>query len=142
MSSFLTMIRETHPSKVMLLYRLLAGVPLTLFGVIHLLNPAPLRDILVVSEFPMVEVNVYLAPTLEVIAGLSMLVGFYVRIGGILGVAIMIPAIIATAKLQEMADAPHVPSILIPIVILLACLLLIWRGAGDWSVDWSQTSRM
>ena len=137
-------IRKTSKQKRLFILRALAGLPLLLFGVLHLIDPEPFRQILLASAIPFVELNLIVAPLAEVLAGALLLSGYLSRIGGVLGSATMAAAIYSTlviAKLTtthlpaDLASVPEVPPVVLPALVLLASLFVVWRGAGAWSLD-------
>lgn len=118
--------------------RLAAGLPLLVLGAKHFIDPEHFRKILEVSGFPgPVDASLIDAPAAEVIAGVLLLLGLFARVGGLLGIATMLPAILATVKLMnlDIPDKPFVPPLPLPIVVLLCSAYVLWRGAGAWSVD-------
>lgn len=134
---------KTNNNKLLIIPRLLAGLPLLGFGVMHFIDPGHMRDILIASGIPMVELNVYAAPAAELLAGVLMLLGCCARVGGILGVGTMLPAIYSTVVLSKMTvdtlpggltEVPSVPPLPLPIVVLVCSLIVIALGAGAWSL--------
>ena len=130
--------------KHLLVFRLIAGLPLLAFGLLHLINPASFREILVASALPAVEFNLIAAPLAEVAAGILLLSGLYARVGGLLGMATMVVAIYATVVLAGLDPAqlpagvqavPEVPPVPIPAAVLLASVYVAWRGSGAWSLQ-------
>ena len=87
MIRFMRLVRQTTPRKIILLPRLLAGVPLVVFSAMHFMNPQHFRAILTAGGVPMAEVNVWAASSAEMLGGLLLLTGFFARVGGLLGVA-------------------------------------------------------
>lgn len=149
MNSFIQSLRWTNHKPFQLLPRILAGGPLLGLGLLHFVRPDNFRNILIASEVPMVELNMIAAPAAEVVAGVLLLLGFYARIGGLLGVATMVPAIYATGLVQKLDPAtlpgglkeiPFVPPIALPAIVLLSSLVILWFGAGKPSMDRSATA--
>ena len=128
-------LQQTTPRKIMLLPRLLAGVPLVFFGISHFMNPQHFRDILTAGGVPMVEVNVWAAASALVLGGVLLLTGFFARVGGLLGVVTMVPAIVVTVRLASVPDPPFVPPLPVPIVVLVASAVVLVLGGGAWSAD-------
>jgi uncharacterized membrane protein YphA (DoxX/SURF4 family) len=128
-------LRQTTPRKIILLPRLLAGVPLVAFSTMHFMNPQHFREILTASGVPMVDVNVWVASSAEMLGGLLLLSGFYARVGGALGVGTMVPAILTTVRLASIPNAPKVPPLPLPIIVLLASAVVVVLGGGAWSGD-------
>jgi uncharacterized membrane protein YphA (DoxX/SURF4 family) len=128
-------LQQTTPRKIILLPRLLAGVPLVVFSAMHLMNPQHFRAILTASGVPMVEVNVWAASSAEMLGGVLILTGFFARIGGLLGVGTMVPAILTTVRLASLPDSPMVPPLPLPIMVLVASAVVLVLGGGAWSGD-------
>ena len=128
-------LQQTTPRKIMLLPRLLAGVPMVFFGANHFMNPQHFRDILTAGGVPMVEVNVWAAASALVLGGVLLLTGFFARLGGLLGVVTMVPAIVVTVRLASVPDPPFVPPLPVPIVVVLAAAVVLLLGGGAWSAD-------
>ena len=128
-------LQQTTPRKIMLLPRLLAGVPMVFFGANHFMNPQHFRDILTASGVPMVDVNVWAASSAEMLGGILLLTGFFARVGGILGIGTMAPAILATVRMAGLPDAPKVPPLPLPIVVVVASAVVLVLGGGAWSAD-------
>ena len=135
MIRFMRLVRQTTPRKIILLPRLLAGVPLVVFSAMHFMNPQHFRAILTAGGVPMAEVNVWAASSAEMLGGLLLLTGFFARVGGLLGVATMVPAILTTVRLAGLPDAPMVPPLPLPILVLLASAVVLVLGGGAWSAD-------
>ena len=135
MIRFMRLVRQTTPRKIILLPRALAGVPLVVFSAMHFMNPQHFRAILTAGGVPMAEVNVWAASSAEMLGGLLLLTGFFARVGGLLGVATMVPAILTTVRLASLPDAPMVPPLPLPILVLLASAVVLVLGGGAWSAD-------
>jgi uncharacterized membrane protein YphA (DoxX/SURF4 family) len=132
-------IRHTTPRKIILLPRLLAGVPLVVFSAMHFMNQEHFRDILSAADMPMVDLSVWAASSAEMLGGMLLLSGFYARVGGILGIATMVPAILTTVRLAGLPDAPMVPPLPLPIMVLVASTVVLVLGGGAWSADARQS---
>ncbi len=135
MIRFIRLVRQTRPRKIILLPRLLAGVPLVVFSAMHFMNPQHLRAILTAGAVPMVEVNVWATSSAEMLGGLLLLTGFFARVGGLFGVGTMVPAILTTVRLVSLPDAPMVPPLPLPIMVLVASTVVLVLGGGAWSGD-------
>jgi uncharacterized membrane protein YphA (DoxX/SURF4 family) len=119
----------------MLLPRLLAGVPMVFFGTNHFMKPQHFREILTSGGVPLVEVNVWAAASALVLGGVLLLTGFFARVGGLLGVVTMVPAIVVTIRLTSVPQPPFVPPLPVPIVVLLASTVVLVLGGGGLSAD-------
>lgn len=135
---------RTSDAKFLFVLRLVAALPLLFFGVLHFIKPTAFAEILIASGVPFVESNKFAAPALEVLAGLLLIAGFFTRLGGVLAVFTMGPAIYGTFAIHALtpdhlppglAKIPQVPPLVVPIVILLIGLLLAILGGGGYSVD-------
>ncbi len=135
MMRFLQRLQRTTPRKIILLPRLLAGVPLVVFSAMHLTNPQHFRDILTAAAMPMVDVNVWAASSAEMLGGLLLLTGFFARVGGLLGVGTMVPAILTTVRLASVPAAPMIPPLPLPIMVLVASAVVLMLGGGAWRGD-------
>lgn len=124
--------------KHLIVPRLIAGLPLLILGAKHFIDPEHFRKVLEVSGLPgPIDVMVIAAPAAEVLAGVLLLLGLFARVGGLLGIATMAPAILSTVKIMNLdaADKPFVPPLPLPIVVLLCAAYVLVRGAGAWSID-------
>jgi uncharacterized membrane protein YphA (DoxX/SURF4 family) len=139
MIRFMRPLRQTTPRKIVLLPRLLAGVPLVVFSAIHFMNPQHFRDILTAGGVPMVDVNVWAASSAEMLGGVLLLTGFFARVGALLGVSTMVPAILTTVRLASLPDGPMVPPLPLPIMVLVASTIVLVLGGGAWSGDARQS---
>jgi uncharacterized membrane protein YphA (DoxX/SURF4 family) len=128
-------LQQTTPRKIILLPRLVAGVPLVVFSAMHFMNPQHLRAILTAAGVPMVEVNIWAASSAEMLGGVLLLTGFFARVGGLLGVGTMVPAILTTVRLASLPDAPTVPPLPVPIMVLVASAIVMVLGGGAWGGD-------
>jgi uncharacterized membrane protein YphA (DoxX/SURF4 family) len=135
MIPFMHRLQQTTPRRIILLPRLLAGVPLVVFSAMHFMNPQHFRDILIAAGMPLVDVSVWAASSAEMLAGVLLLTGFLARIGGMLGVGTMVPAILTTVRLASVPDAPMVPPLPLPIMVLVASTVVLVVGGGAWSGD-------
>src|SRR5262249_2272706 len=111
MTRFTQRLQQTTPRKILLLPRLLAGVPLVVFSSRHFLTALRLRDTLSAAGGLRVEGNVLAASSAGMLGGVLLLTGFFARIGGLLGVGTMVPAILTTVRLASLPDAPTVPPV-------------------------------
>jgi uncharacterized membrane protein YphA (DoxX/SURF4 family) len=132
-------LRQTTPDKWLIIPRLIAALPLAGFGSFHLTGMTPLMQILEGSGIPLPQVNYFLAPFFMVVAGLSMGLGYYARTGAVIGSFAMLVA--AYSKLViEQWPGPMEPPLALPLVVLAACLVILVKGAGNWSLDRKATA--
>jgi len=120
-----------YRAKHVLFVRVAAAVPLIAIGSMHLTGQAPLRPILEGAGIPFVGFNAEIAPIVEIVAGVSLLLGAFVQLGTVLATVAMLAAFYAHLNF-DWADEPPVA---LPLLVLAAALYVLWRGAGAFSVD-------
>jgi uncharacterized membrane protein YphA (DoxX/SURF4 family) len=135
MIRFTQRLQQTTPRKIVLLPRLLAGIPLVALSAMHFMKPQHFRDILTAARVPMVEAAVWAGSSAEMLGGVLLLTGFFARVGGMLGVGTMVAAILTTVRLASLPDAPTVPPLPLPIMVLVASAVVVVLGGGAWSGD-------
>ena len=130
----LSILRKTSPAKWIMAPRLIAALPLVVFGSFHLTGRSPLLEILRRADIPFPEVNLYLAPIFMVVSGLSMGIGFYARIGALIGSGAMVVATYSKLVIEEWPGPMEIP-LLLPLVVLAGCMVVLVKGPGAWSSD-------
>ena len=130
----LSTLRKTTPAKWILAPRLIAALPLFVFGSFHLTGMSPLLEILKRAGIPFPEINFYLAPVFMVVAGLSLGIGYYARIGALIGSFAMIVATYSKFVIEEWPGPMEIP-LALPLVVLAGCLVVLTKGPGAWSAD-------
>jgi uncharacterized membrane protein YphA (DoxX/SURF4 family) len=135
----LSILRKTSPAKWLLAPRLIAALPLLVFGSFHLTGMSPLLEILRRAGIPFPEINFYLAPIFMVLSGLSMGIGFYARIGALIGALAMVVATYSKLVIEEWPGPMEIP-LLLPLVVLAGCMVVLVKGPGAWSSDWKAST--
>ena len=130
----LSILRKTTPAKWILAPRLIAALPLFVFGSFHLTGMSPLLEILRRAGIPFPEINFSLAPIFMVVSGLSMGLGFYARIGALIGAGAMLVATYSKFVIEEWPGPMEIP-LALPLVVLAGCLVVLIKGPGAWSAD-------
>jgi len=131
-------LRATEPYRHLLLPRVIAGVPLLVSGLTHVLVPeAPLRPLVEAAGFPLAAVVSPIAVAVKIVAGVSLLLGLWARIAGLVAVPIMLGAIYSHLVIDVWPNAPEMqePPMVAPVAVLVAAGYVAWRGAGRWSLD-------
>jgi len=118
------MLRKTSPAKWILAPRLIAALPLLVFGSFHLTGMSPLLEILRRAGIPFLEINFYLAPIFMVLSGLAMGIGFYARIEALIGAFAMVVATYSKLVIEEWPGPMEIP-LLLPLVVLTGCLIVL-----------------
>jgi len=128
------LLRQTSFEKWLMVPRLMVALPLAGFGSFHLTGMTPLMQILEEAGIPFPQVNYFLAPVLMVMAGLSVGLGFYARAGAAVGLMAMLVATYSKLVIDQW-PGPMEPPLALPLVVLAACLVILVKGAGNWSLD-------
>jgi putative oxidoreductase len=130
-------LRRTPPYRRMLLPRIIAGVPLFGIGLAHVFIPeAAMRPMVEAAGFPFPAVVAPVGVAVQIVAGFSLLAGWWARIGAFLGVLSMLGAIYAHIVIDVWpGEGATGPPDALPITVLAGCLYVLWRGAGRWSLD-------
>ena len=114
-------LRQTSPAKHLTAIRVLSALPLILIGVQHVIGTAPILPILEGARIPQPVFFSYLVPPLEVLAGLSLLIGLYARLGALITLPTMGVAVYAHV-VHDWADEP---TIILPIAVFLGVLQIL-----------------
>lgn len=135
-------LRATGPYRHLLLARIVAGVPLLGIGLAHVFAAeAPMRPLVEAAGFPLAAVVSPVAVAIEIVAGLSLLLGLWARVGGILAVPVMLGAVYAHLVIDVWPNGPeNEPPLALPIAVMVAAAYVVWRGAGRWSLDYPRSS--
>jgi uncharacterized membrane protein YphA (DoxX/SURF4 family) len=124
--------------------RLIAGVPLALFGLLHLVGADPVEPVAAAAGLPMPGLVGVAAPAVEFIGGLMLVFGWITRVGGVLGAVVMVGAIVVhfiipNDRWPQPASGTLGPEPLLPFLLAWAvlgcCIIAVIRGGGRWSVD-------
>jgi putative oxidoreductase len=135
-SSMLGALRATSPSLLPVVPRLIAGVPLTLIGFAHIFVPeAAMRPIIEALGLPFAALLAPLSVAAEIVAGLSILLGAWARVGALIAIPTMAVAFYSHLAIEEWPNPDNEPPFLLPVVILVAAAVVLWLGAGRWSLD-------
>lgn len=118
-------------NKVLLIARIVAGLPLLAIGVMHITGSAPMGPILEGANMPNAEITAQVAPIVEILAGLLLISGLLARPAALLAIASMGGALATHLRFDhtqfEWADEP--PMVL-PIIVLGLSLLILAKGPG------------
>jgi uncharacterized membrane protein YphA (DoxX/SURF4 family) len=128
-------IQGTTDWGVLLLLRVVVSLPLLFFGILHLVSPDVLREILVTAGMPLVYLHSVLVPLVEILAGVLLLAGFLTRLGGVLAFGVMVPAILVTLQVADSRERLAVPTLALPVTLAVASFFLALLGGGSGSID-------
>ena len=127
-------LRKTGETRWVLVPRLIAALPLTVFGAFHLTGMTPLMEIMERAGIPFAGVNYILAPAVMVVSGMSLGFGYFARVGAVVATITMLVATYSKIVIEEW-PGPMEPPLALPIMVLLACPAVLVFGAGAWSAD-------
>lgn len=130
---------------ILLVLRFVAGVPLLGLGLKHLidlyrgdphfLNIVEAANLIPGWAEPYTHVILYFVGMMEAFGGIMMIGGVMAHLGGLFGLAAMVPAVYATLELSKMENAPFVPPLPVPLVIAVCSGLVALLGSGAWGID-------
>jgi len=139
-------VRQTSDSKPLLFARVAAGLPLLFYGGLHLIQPTGYLALLHATGILPEEVMIVVIPLMEMVAGILVLVGVWARVGALLAVLVMIPAL-HTSLMLPAGGSPGVdstviaqaPPLWVPLMVLACALAVLVKGAGAFSADFRRT---
>lgn len=130
--------------------RLINGLAFLFLGIFHFLHPEDFKNILRVSNLPLLEFNVIFFPLVEVLIGTLLLIGLFTRTASIMGcIATAIglytnyciihfnPHLFSSGSIQ----VPYSLPAYILIILFIFCVYLLIMGAGAWSIDYHSRYR-
>lgn len=130
-------IRATGPHRHTLLPRVVAGLPLLGIGLAHVFAPeTPMRPLVEAAGIPFAAVVSPVAVAIEIVAGLSLLLGWWARVGGLLAIPTMLGAAYAHLVIDVWPNGPeNEPPLALPVAVMVCAGYVLWRGPGRWSLD-------
>jgi putative oxidoreductase len=130
-------LRATAPRRHLVLVRAVAGVPLLGIGLAHLLvADAPMRPLVEAAGFPLPALVSPLGVAAEIVAGVSLLLGLWARVGAALAIPTMLGALYAHLVIDVWPNGvENEPPLALPVIVMLACAHVLWLGAGRFSLD-------
>ena len=132
-------LRSTSNDRLAGGIRGLLGVLFFMTGAMKLLVPV-LADAwsgqLLAANLPFYTVTRWTVPFLEIVLGVTLLLGAYSRLVVVVVMGIMFVATYVHIVVDDPALFPLQPSEpIIPVIVVLLSLYILWRGAGAWSLD-------
>ncbi len=95
---------------------------------------------LLASGLPFYELSRWSVPFVEIIVGVVLGVGLFVRPAVVAVIGIMTVATYVHVVVDDPSLFPLQPSEpIIPLTVIAMCLYLLWRGGGSWSRDLTAT---
>ncbi len=124
-------IRKTSPAIHLAVIRAASSIPLLFIGTLHLIGQAPMLPILEGANIPFAPFFAIAVPVLEVVAGASLLAGYFSRVGALIALVIMVVAL----YVHMMHDWADEPTLVLPIAVFAGVVQILWGGAGVFSSD-------
>lgn len=119
--------------------RVLLGVLFFMTGTMKVLVPV-LADAwsgqILAANLPFYTVTRWTVPFLEIVLGVTLLLGAYSRLVVVVVMGIMFVATYVHIVVDDPVLFPLQPSEpIIPVIVVLLSFYILWRGAGAWSLD-------
>ena len=137
-------VRDTRSDKLAGVVRLLLGVLFVMTGAMKLVVPM-LADAwsgqLLAANLPFYTLTRWTVPFVEIAVGSMLLAGMFARPASFAVIGMMIVATYTHLVVNDPTLFPLQPSEpVIPIVVIVMSALILWRGAGAWSLDLEVTA--
>ncbi len=136
-------VRKTTDNKFLGVIRIILGVMFVMTGFMKLFIPM-FTEVwlgqLTQAGIPFVTLTFFVVPVIEIILGLLLVKGFYIRLFIFIIFPIMFVAIYVHFAVDNPALFPlHPKAPIIPFLVLIMAGLLLRGGGGKWSADlrWS-----
>ena len=132
-------VRDTRYDPFVGVVRVVLGVLFVMTGVMKLVVPM-LADAwsgqLLAANLPFYTLTRWTVPFVEMALGSLLLVGLYARLASLPVIGVMMVAIYTHLVVDDPTLFPLQPSEpIIPIAVLVMSALILWKGAGAWSLD-------
>ena len=136
-------IQKTANDKLAGSIRLILSVLFVMTGTMKLVVPMLAEawsGQLLASGLPFYELSRWSVPFVEIIVGVVLGVGLFVRLAVVAVIGIMTVATYVHVVVDDPSLFPLQPSEpIIPLTVIAMCLYLVWRGGGAWSRDLTAT---
>jgi uncharacterized membrane protein YphA (DoxX/SURF4 family) len=136
-------LRQTRADTLTGVIRLILGVLFVMTGLMKLLVPQLAEawsGQLLAADLPFYMLTRWTVPFVEVGVGIVLLAGLFVRLAGVLVVAMMAVAVYVHVVVDDPGLFPLQPTEpIIPLAVITLAAYVIWRGAGAWSLDLKAT---
>ncbi len=132
-------VRQTDSERPTGIIRILLGALLIMTGVMKLAVPmlaTAWAGQLIAANLPFRTVTLWTVPFVEIALGGMLLAGFFARPSGFAVIGIMIVATYTHLVVDNPSLFPLQPSEpVVPMVVITMSILILFRGAGAWSLD-------
>jgi uncharacterized membrane protein YphA (DoxX/SURF4 family) len=140
----LTKLRNTTNDRIAGVLRILLGLVLFMAGILKVLVPhlgEAFAGQLMAANIPFAGFSLYAFPVVEMVLGITLLFGLHTRLSAAIAAVSMVVAAYVHVVVEDPSLFPLQPVEPIGPLMLLAMLgYILWRGAGDWSVDLSESA--
>lgn len=132
-------IRRTTDHKPAGALRLALALLFFMTGIMKLVVPM-LADAwsgqLLAAHLPFYSVSRWTVPFVEIVLGILLAVGWFTRPAVVVVTGIMVVATYVHLVVDDPSLFPLQPrEPVIPLIVIVCCAYLLWRGAGAWSLD-------
>ena len=135
----LTTLRSTTDDKLAGGIRLMLGLIFLMTGPMKVLVPSLAEawaGQLVAAQIPFAELSRVTVPFVELLLGIVLAVGIFVRPAAFFVINIMLVATYVHVVVGDPSLFPLQPEQpIIPIMVMIGSFYLLWRGGGEWSRD-------
>ncbi|NIO38797.1 MAG: DoxX family membrane protein [Burkholderiales bacterium] len=132
-------LRRTSDNKLTGIVRLLLAVLFLMTGAMKLLVPMLAEawsGQLLAANLPFYTISRWTVPFLEILLGIALAVGVFVRPAVIAVIGIMLAATYVHVVVDDPSLFPLQPSEpIVPLIVIVMGVYLLWRGGGAWSSD-------
>lgn len=137
--NLLTRVRQTRASHSTATVRIVLGLLFLSTGVMKFAVPelrAAFSGQLAAAGIPFHALNMWLVPAAELVVGALFSLGLLARLASLASAGMMVVATYVHLVVHDPALFPLQPEApIIPILTILGCLYVAWRGSGSWSLD-------
>jgi len=139
MNNFLIKIIKTSNKKALGIFRIFLGIMFVMTGLMKLLIPMlheAFSGQLIAAGLPFYTFNLWFVPIVEVVIGVTLLIGLYSRISALIVIGIMLVATYVHMIVSDPSLFPLQPTEpIIPIINIVISLFILRHGGGAWSKD-------
>ncbi len=136
-------LRKTTNDKLAGVLRLLLGFVFFMAGILKVVVPSlgeAFSGQLVAANIPLYSLTLFTVPVVEMVLGITLLSGLHARLSAVVAAVLMVVATYVHVVADDPSLVPLQPEEPIgPLVLLVMLLYVLWRGAGAWSIDLSET---
>lgn len=137
-------LKQTLPNKFVGVIRIMLGIIFIMTGIMKLTLAdygAAWSIQLIEAEIPYYTLNYWFVLIFEIFLGIILFLGYYSRIGALMVLPVMFVAIYVHLTVSNPGAFPSQPQEpYMPIIIILMTLIVLKKGAGNWSLDLNQQS--